>query len=426
MKIKNVALATALITSISVFAQKEEVKSADKAFKSGNSAEAKATLDKVEYMVVNADPATKAQYFFILGNANLDLAKKKIDTDKNLMAAAKAFSALIDVEEESGKPKFLPLADASIKELKNTLTNSAIEDSNAKNYKISALKLYDVYNLDKSQPIMLYYAASTAVNAQDYDLALDYYKKLKEINFSGEGTNFVAKNKITEKEETFANQAERDQAVRLGTHSDPKTEKVESKRGEIYKNISLIYISKNDIPAAKKAIAEARQANPEDVSLIMSEADLYLKTNDHAKYKNLISEVLAKDPNNADLYYNLGVITAQSSEPNAKIDAEGYYLKAIQIDSNYKNAYMNLAVLKLSGEKEIVDAMNKITGTSAAEMKKYDALKVKREGIYKSAIPFLEKAYELFPGDKDIKSTLINMYNALDMNDKAKALKAKN
>ena len=142
-------------------------------------------------------------------------------------------------------------------------------------------------------------------------------------------------------------------------------------------------------------------------------------------YKKLVSEVLVKDPNNADLYYNLGVISSQSGDKQAKIDAEGYYLKAIQIDPQYKNAYMNLAVLKLDGEKEIIDAMNKL-GTSDADNKKYEALKAKRTAMYKAAIPYLEKAYDLFAGDKDIKQTLLNMYYALDMSDKAKALKAKN
>ena len=52
-------------------------------------------------------------------------------------------------------------------------------------------------------------------------------------------------------------------------------------------------------------------------------------------------------------------------------------------------------------------------------------LKNQRLGLYKSALPFLEKAQELFVGDPDIKSTLLNVYNALDMSEKAKALKAK-
>ena len=234
------------------------------------------------------------------------------------------------------------------------LTDSAIADNDAKRYKESAIKLNEVYNLDKKDTIYLYYAASTALNSKDYDLALDYYKKLKDVNYSGKATNYYAKSKLNDQEERFTDKATRDQSVKLGAHTSPRDEKIESKRGEIAKNISLILIEKGDIPAAKKAVSEARKSNPNDISLVMSEANLYLQTNDYATYKNLISEVLAKDPNNADLYYNLGVISGQSKDKQAKIDSEGYYLKTIQIDPKYKNAYINLAVLKLEGEKEIV------------------------------------------------------------------------
>lgn len=425
MKIKNLAIATVLLTSVVSFAQKDELKAAEKALKAGNPNEAKSALSQAESLIANAEDGQKAQFYFLKGNTHFDLAKKNIDTDSNFSEAAKAYNELLLVEKKTGKSKYTSQAQSSLVELKRDLTNRAIADNEAKKFKESALKLYQVYNLEPKDTIMLYYAASTAINAKDYDLALDYYNKLKQLNYSGKATNYVAKNKINDAEETFPTLAERDRAVKLGTHANPRTENVPSKRGEIYKNISLIYIQKDDVASAKKSIIDARKVNPEDISLIMSEADLYLKTNDYTTYKNLISEVLAKDPNNADLFYNLGVISAQSKDKNAKIDAEGYYLKAIQIDPKYRNAYMNLAVLKLDGEKEIVDAMNKL-GTSPADNKKYEVLKAKREAIYKSSIPHLEKAYELFGSDKDIKSTLLNMYNALDMTEKYNALKAKN
>ena len=68
--------------------------------------------------------------------------------------------------------------------------------------------------------------------------------------------------------------------------------------------------------------------------------------------------------------------------------------------------------------------MNKL-GTSPADEKKYQVLRIKRQDLLKGALPYLEKAEELFTGDADIKSTLLNVYNALDMTEKAKALKAK-
>lgn len=425
MKIKNLVIATSLIFSVSTFAQKEELKAAEKAFKAGNSAEAKSALTQAEALIANADDAQKAQFYFLKGNTYLDLAKKKVEASKNFVEAAKAYNDLLEVEKNSGKSKYSSQVQTSLREIKAELTNSAISDNNDKRYKESALKLYQAYLLDKKDSIMLYYAAGSAINAADYDLALEYYNKLKDINYSGKGTSYLAKSKITDQEEPFSSIVERDRAVKLGSHSDPRTEQVSSKRGEIYKNIALIYVEKGDIPAAKKSVSDARKLNPDDNSLITTEADLYLKTNDMAKYKELISQAVAKSPNDADLFYNLAVVSSQSKDANAKAEAEKNYLRAIEINPKYKNAYMNLAVLKLDGETKIVDEMNKL-GTSAAEQKKYDALKAKQIAMYKAALPYLEKAEELFTGDKDVKSTLLNVYNALDMTEKYKALKAKN
>ena len=105
------------------------------------------------------------------------------------------------------------------------------------------------------------------------------------------------------------------------------------------------------------------------------------------------------------------------------VEAEKYYLKAIEIDPKYVNAYLNLAILKLDVEKIIIEKMNKL-GTSAPEMKKYDVLKKQREDLYKSAIPFLKKVTELDPQNIEAIKTLIGVYNAIEMFDEAKVLKA--
>jgi hypothetical protein len=68
--------------------------------------------------------------------------------------------------------------------------------------------------------------------------------------------------------------------------------------------------------------------------------------------------------------------------------------------------------------------MNKL-GTSPADTKKYDVLKKQREDVYKSAIPYLEKVTELDSENVEAIKTLIGVYNALEMTDKAKALKEK-
>ena len=421
MKSKYVLLASALLISVATFAQKDQIKAAEKAMKGGKSQEAATILTEAEPLIAAATDAEKAQFFFVKGNALLDLANKNVDANTNLSLAAKAYQDLIGVEKISGKVKYSTQAAASITDIKFKLINGAIADSKIEKHSDSAKKLYDAYLLDKKDTINLYYAASTYVNANEYDKALELYENLKNLNYSGVGTSYFAVNKLTSQEDFFATAAERDRMVKLGTHEKPRTEAIPSKRGEIYKNMALILVEKGKTDEAKKAISEARKANPEDASLLLTEANLYLETKDFEMYKKLIAEVLEKNPNDADLVFNLGVISANAKNVP---EAEKYYKKVIEINPQYINAYINLSALKLENEKVIIDEMNKL-GTSTKDMKRYDDLKKKREDLFKSAIPYLQKAVELDPKNSDVSKTLLGVYSALEMTSEYKALKAK-
>ena len=421
MKSKYVILASALLISVATFAQKDQIKSAEKALKSGDAQGAITILKDAENTVVNAKDTEQAQYYFVIGNAYLVLADKNVEAGKNLSLAAESYKKLIDLEKTSGKQKYSTQAATSITQIKGKLINAAIADTQANKQAEGAKKLYDAYLLDQKDTINLYYAASTYVNAQDYDAALTAYDELKKLNYSGKGTNYLAVSKVSGNQDNFATAKERDQAVKLGTHEKPETENIPSKRGEIYKNIALILVQKGRVEDAKKAISDARKSNPDDTSLILTEANLYLDTKDYETYKKLVGEALQKEPNNKELIFNLGVISANA---NNAADAEKYYLKVIEIDPNYANAYLNLAALKLEAEKPIIDEMNKL-GTSDKDTKRYNVLKAKRQEVFKGVIPYLKKANELDPKNEDVKKTLLGVYSALEMTAEAKALKAK-
>jgi tetratricopeptide (TPR) repeat protein len=421
MKSKYVVLASVFMISVASFAQKDEIKAAEKAIKKGNSQEAATILKGAESLMSNASDDEKAQFFFVKGNAYLDLANKKVDTDKNLAAAATAYLSLVDAEKTSGKSKYTSDAAKSIIEIKYKLINSAIADSKVDKHSDSAKKLYDAYLLDKKDTLNLYYAASTYVNAKEYDVALKLYQDLKQMNYSGKGANYLAINKLTGEEDLFTTVAERDRMVKMGTHEKPSTEVIPSKRGEIYKNMALILVDAGKTEEAKKAIEEARATNPDDTSLILTQANLYLQTKDYETYKKLINEVLEKSPNDADLVFNLGVLSANAKDV---VNAEKYYARTMEINPQYVNAYINMAALKLEAENTVIAQMNKL-GNSDKDMKRYAVLKTERQNIFKSVIPYLEKAMEVDPKNADVANTLLNVYSALEMTAQKKALEAK-
>ena len=421
MKSKYVLLASTMLISVATFAQKDQIKAAEKALKAGKSDEAKTILLDAESVITNATEAEKAQYYFVKGNVMLDLANKSVDKDANLSLAAGAFQELIEVEKASGKSKYTAQATKSVMDIKYKLINEAIADSKSDKHEVAAKKLYDAYLLDKKDTINLYYAASTYVNSRNYDAALKNYDELKKLNYSGKGTNYFAVNKLTSQEDMYLTAAERDRMIKLGTHEKPRTEVIPSKRGEIYKNVALILVQQGKSKEAQQAIADARTANPEDTSLALTEANLYLEAKDYDTYKKLVADILVKNPNDADLVFNLGVISANAKN---NVDAEKYYNKLIEINPDYTYAYINIAALKLENEKPIIDEMNKL-GTSTNDMKRYDVLKKKREELFKSTIPFLKKAVELDPKNVDVAKTLMNVYSALEMTAEYKELKAK-
>ena len=103
MKSKYVILASALLISVASFAQKDQIKSAEKALKSGDAQGAISILDGAESVVAGAKDTEQAQFYFVKGNAYLDLANKKVEESKNLTLAANSYKKLIEVEKVSGK-----------------------------------------------------------------------------------------------------------------------------------------------------------------------------------------------------------------------------------------------------------------------------------------------------------------------------------
>ena len=445
MKIRNILLTALFVTSVGVFAQKDELKTLKKLYareKTSDSdlAEYKATLLKAEPLVANSTEDDKVYFAFYKAIApvlelNLVMSKPenltnsslitKYLTVENVNELVSNLNATLAYEKKSGKQVYTKKIEETINSFKPMLVNYAVALASESKFKEASFVLASMYDLDKTDVEKLYFAANYAVNAKEYEKALQYYQELKSLNYSGECTAYYGKNVLTGKEDYFGNtpdaKIDRETKTKLKLYSDPRDEKIPSKRPEIFKNIALILVELGRSDEAKIAIKEARLESPEDVGLILTESDLYLKSNDMVNYKRLISEAIEKNPNNADLVFNLGVISYNNKE---LVDAEKYYLRAIEIDPKYGNAYLNLAILKLDAEKILIDKMNKL-GTSAPEMKKYDVLKKQREDVYKGAIPYLEKVAELDSENVEAVKTLIGVYNALEMTDKAKSLKEK-
>lgn len=441
MKNKHLVVAVALVFSVTVFAQKDEFKTLKKIYDK-DVPTAKEITDYVaaaniaEPLVAAGTDADKVYLNFYksniplmqYNNASAEAGGKKNSalaleffTTQKVQELVNAYNATLAFEKTAGKEIVSKRIQQNLNKVKAVLIGLAIDLGTASKYKESSQILYNVYLLDKKDVEKLYFAAGYAINGQDYDSAIAYYNELITLNYSGEKTVYYAKSVLTDNEENFETKEQRDRFVTLKTHKDPREEKITSKRGEIYKNVALINQSQGKIEDAKRVFKEAVKLNPDDTGLMLSEANLYLETKDLATYKSLVSEILAKEPSNSELYYNLGVIANNNKE---FAEAETMYKKAIELDPKNGNANLNMAIIKLDAEKDIIAQMNKL-GNTPADDKKYAVLKTKRNALLQGALPYLEAAVEIDLSNKDAATTLISVYKALEFMDKAKALKAR-
>lgn len=206
-------------------------------------------------------------------------------------------------------------------------------------------------------------------------------------------------------------------------YTNPRVGKTESRLPEIVKNIALIYVQLGETDMAVTAIEDARKIRPDDLNLLLSEADLYMKLGNKEKFKTLMQEAITKDPDNAILYYNLGVINVEQGEFE---DAMNYYKKSLELDPNYASTYLNLVGLILEGEEALVEQMNELaTSNKRSDFEKYDKLKQDREDLYASCLPYLEKLIEIDPTNIEALKTAKNIYYTVGDNENYKQMSAK-
>ncbi len=388
------------------FSQKDEIKAADKAMKKGDVAAAKSALEGAAASIDGADPRVQAQYYSLQGNVYYDMAKK--GDESAFQTAIDAYKKVISIEEASGKVKFTSVAEQSLGQITSDVVNAAVTDNNNKEYGKAAKKLYLGYQLSPKDTLYLYYAASSAVTAQDYENALVYYNELKDIGYDGSSVSYTAVNIASGEVETM-DENQRDLYVKAGTHKDPKEEKEPSKRPEIVKNIALIYQQLGDNDKALAAYTDARAASPNDVNLILGQANLYYSMDNKDKFKELMAEATTIAPDNADLFYNIGVINMEQGNIQEARDA---YKKVLEIDPGYVNALLNLSTTYVDEGNGLIDEMNSL-GNSRADIARYDELKDKKDGLFQEGAGVLEEALKSNPDNQSILTQLKNIYGAL-------------
>ncbi|SEP55687.1 tetratricopeptide repeat protein [Flavobacterium urocaniciphilum] len=358
---KKLVLGISLLVATTTYAQKDELKTLKKMYdkeklSADDFAKYKETLLKLESVATTEDDKVAANFYKAMaplaematmeGQPN-PVMIQKIFTPETFTAMVDGMRSTLDYEAKTGKKVFTDDINETITSFKPIFKQMALAFNTSKKYKEASRVFYNTYKLDPKDVSNLENAAITAMNANDYVEAEKLYREIKAVGFKGTGIG-----------------------------------KFGSKEAEVAKNIAaLASFNKND-EQAKKDYVDAIALNPNDIQLQIDQAGIYYRNNDIATYQKMIEAVLAKDPNNAQLQYNVGI-------------------------------------LMLNDESKLVDEIN----ANLKDRKKYDELTKKRKDMFMKALPYFEKAYQLDVNNEDVKKTLRLCYTELNMKDRAAMIK---
>ena len=421
---RAILIITILLFSFNVQSQKKELRKIDKLVLESFFEEAKDALESSKSLILSSEDKYRAQYYFYDSKVSneLKMYENAISSLNNLLSINESVYPT-KVEQEYKNLSII---------ISNGIVNGAVNDNKEGNFLDAAEKLIMAYNMDTEQYVdYLYFAAGSAVNGKDYEKSLKYYLELKNKGYTGIVDEFFVTNNETGQEEKVS-QTEYDLLKSSKEYSNPRIGQTESRFPEIVKNIALIYVQQGQNELAEEAIKEARAIQPDDVSLLLNEADLYIRISNNSdndderlfyrnKFKSLMEMAIEMDPTNGILYYNLGVIYAEQGE--LELSKEKYQ-KAIELIPDYVDAYLNLVSIILEDEVAIVEEMNSL-GNSKKDNLRYDELKNDRENLYRECVPLLEELLKVSPENIDALKTLKNIYGVLGENEAFMQVKAK-
>lgn len=225
----------------------------------------------------------------------------------------------------------------------------------------NAIDIGQMPQLNHKDTAIYYFAGLSAQLAGDFENAIKYYDKSIELNYTSDGTAYY-----------YAFDACK---------------------------------SLNKVDDGVKYLEEGMVKFPKNTNILFSLIQYYVdKGEDPAKVLNYIDKALIEEPNNATLYFAKGTVYDKLSDSE---EAAKSYLKAIEIDANFFDAYYNLGAVYFNNGVKLVDEANKVP---AKDYEKYESIMAKSNVEFKKALPYIEKAYNINNNSKESIEALKNIY----------------
>jgi len=376
---KLLLILTILVIASTGMAQKSERTNAFMYNKNAQYDKAKEAIDKAIVHPKTVDDAKTWMYRGII-YLNLVFSDDYANLSEDpLQESFTSFKKAIELDPED-KLKRADDIDPRVEAIGQQYFAIGVDDFNASEYNKAADKFKKSFDVaafaNKVDTLALLNAALASVRAEEYQQSLDYYQELLEIGFN---------------------------------------------ESDVYKNMALAHRNLGNNDAMFATLRTGREKYPDDSGLMLEEINAYLSIGQGAKVVDDLKLLIEKDPTNYSIFFVLGTI--YGDEANAEMfdleQAELYYTKSLEINPDYYDAVYNLGALYINESNKLQVAANELP---LDQTEKYDEMTEIANEIIRKALPLLEKANELQPGNEETLSVLKSIYIRFNMTEKLKSL----
>ncbi|MBN1414066.1 MAG: tetratricopeptide repeat protein [Bacteroidales bacterium] len=289
--------------------------------------------------------------------------------EKPLEEAQKSIDEAIKLDTEGKETKGIK---STLNNLKLAYETEAVLAYNLKDYEAAYNNFSKILNINKlpvmenlKDTIILYNTGRAAYEMKNYDESLKLFKEVKNLGFEEPFLHVFLKNS---------------------------------------------YFGVGDTLAGEEILYEGFKKYPDNESILIELINYYLVSQQSQKALDFLNIAKEGDPNNVSYIFAEGTIHDKMGNFD---EAKKVYEKCIEIDSTFYNAAFNLGVLHYNKAVKMYEEMVNIT-----DNQEYEKAKAEADDMFKAAIPYMEKASEIDPDNKEPLETLKTLYFRLQMNDK--------
>lgn len=349
------------------FAQSSVVRKSERAMESGDLEEAKELINAAaEHEKTIDDPKT----WYVRGTVYQAIVKKEF-SEEAVTEAAKSYNKVFSLTNEGNK--YFTLGDLKVQELWGQFINKGSQAYTDEKFEDAVTSFERALLVLPEDTLATLYAGIASQQLKDNKKALKYYYRLIDLDY----------------------------------HSE-----------DIYSSIISIERYENeDLDKALEVINMAKKQFPGNDGFEKQEINLLISTGQVDVAKDRLNEAIEKEPDNANLYFNLGYLYSELGQEDKAVEA---YLKAIEINPEYLDANYNYAVFYYN---KAADLLKQSRDMDLQEYRKKGKA-VEKEAIayLKKAKPYFEKSLELAPEELQIIETLQVVYSQIGEPEKAEKM----